>query len=150
MFSLSNLGVSECRKQKCFSLQKGQYSFCFAQLLTMSIFFSLKNIVLMPLSSTGHWKGTVFGHSDSVILTTLLCWISITVNVACLFLTAAISLQVTADRRYPVIRFICLCFFAGRPVSPAAALETAALPPSAPNPQQILFLCSHHSLGCKD
>lgn len=49
----------------------------------------------MPLSSTGHWKGTVFGHSDSIILTTLLCWISITANVAWLFVTAAVSLQVT-------------------------------------------------------
>lgn len=97
----------------------------------------------MPLSSTGHWKGTVFGHSDSIILTTLLCWISITANVAWLFVTAAVSLQVTADRRYPVIRFLCLWFCAGRPVSPAAALETAALPPSAPNPQQILCFFVH-------
>ena len=133
-----------CRKQKCFSLLEGQYSFCFTWLWVF--LFSLKNIVLMPLSSIGHWKGTVFGHSDSVILTTLLCWISIPVNVVWLFVTAAISLQVTADRRYQVIGFLCLWFYVGQPVSPAAALENAALPPSAPEPQQTLFICSHHSI----
>lgn len=58
----------------------------------------------------------MFGHSDSVILITLLCWIGITINVVWLFVTTAISLQVTADRRYRVVRFLCLWFYAGQPL----------------------------------
>lgn len=93
-----------CRKQKCFSLLKGQYSFCFTRL---SVFFFLTKEYCFNASVI--YRSLVrglFGHSNSVILITLSCWISITVNVVWLFVTAVISLQVTADRRYPVTGFV--------------------------------------------